>query len=82
MGKLQPGFKLSLMQKDMGLATDLGKAMGVPMFSAALVHQLYTQAKGLGKGELDFFAISEIYTEATGASLEAERFQGDVRSRS
>jgi len=70
-GNLQPGFKLSLMHKDMGLASDFGQEMGVPMFSTALVHQLYTQAIGLGKGDLDFFAISQLYTEATGASLKA-----------
>lgn len=68
-GNLQPGFKLELMRKDMGLAQDLGKAAGVPMFLTALVHQLYTQAEGLGKGELDCFAISQLYTEATGTDL-------------
>jgi 3-hydroxyisobutyrate dehydrogenase-like beta-hydroxyacid dehydrogenase len=68
-GNLKPGFKLSLMRKDMGLALDYGKAMDVPMFSAALVHQLYTQAEGLGKGELDTIGISELYTDATGVSL-------------
>jgi 3-hydroxyisobutyrate dehydrogenase len=68
-GNLQPGFKLSLEQKDVGLALDYGKAMGVPMFVTGLVHELYTQAKGLGKGELDFAAISELYEEAARVSL-------------
>ena len=68
-GNMQPGFKLSLMQKDAGLALDYGKSLGVPMFSTALVHQLFTQALGLGKGDLDCYAISELYTEATGVSL-------------
>ena len=68
-GDLEPGFKLSLERKDVGLALDFGKALGVPMFMSSLVHQLYTQAYGLGKGDLDCFAISELYTEATGVSL-------------
>ncbi len=68
-GNLEPGFKLELMRKDMGLAQDLGHAAGVPMFLTALVHQLYTQAEGLGKGELDCFAISQLYTDATGVNL-------------
>ncbi|MBC7234933.1 MAG: NAD(P)-dependent oxidoreductase [Chloroflexi bacterium] len=68
-GNLKPGFKLELMRKDMGLALDFGKAMDVPMFLAALVHQLYTQADGLGKGELDTIGICELYTDATGVSL-------------
>lgn len=70
-GNLQPGFKLELMHKDMGLALDYGKSLEVPMFNTALVHQLYTQAKGLGKGDLDCIAISQLYTEPTGTSLEA-----------
>ncbi len=70
-GNLQPGFKLALMHKDMGLALDFGKSLEVPMFATSLVQQLYTQAKGLGKGEMDSMAVSELYTEATGASLVA-----------
>lgn len=69
-GNLEPGFKLSLMRKDMGLALDYGKALGVPMFVSALIHQLYSQALGLGKGDLDTFGICELYTDATGVSLE------------
>jgi 3-hydroxyisobutyrate dehydrogenase-like beta-hydroxyacid dehydrogenase len=68
-GNLQPGFKLSLMRKDMGLALDFGKEMGVPMYMSAMVHQLFTQAQGMGLGELDTVAISKLYTEATGVSL-------------
>ena len=70
MGDLRPGFKLSLMQKDMGLAQDYGKTMGVPMFVSGLVYQLYTQALGLGKGDLDSMGICELYSEAAGVSLE------------
>jgi 3-hydroxyisobutyrate dehydrogenase-like beta-hydroxyacid dehydrogenase len=69
---LQPGFKLSLMRKDLGLALDFGKELGTPMFATALVHQLYTQAMGLGKGDLDCFGVAELYTDATGVSLAKE----------
>lgn len=71
-GNLQPGFKLSLMRKDMGLALDFGQALGVPMFSTALSHQLYTLAMGLGKGDLTSMGIAELYTDATGADLKAQ----------
>jgi 2-hydroxy-3-oxopropionate reductase len=70
-GNLQPGFRLSLMRKDMGLALDFGKALGVPMFSTALSHQLYTLAMGLDKGDLTAIGIAELYTNATGVSLKA-----------
>lgn len=69
-GNRKPGFKLSLEHKDLGLAVDFGREIGVPMFVSSLVHQLYTQAQGLGKGEMDFSAIADLYTEATGVSLE------------
>lgn len=71
-GDLKPGFKLSLMHKDVGLAVDFAKAQGVPVFVTALVHQLYTQALGLGKGDLDSIGICELYTEATGVDLKAQ----------
>ncbi|MBC7255643.1 MAG: NAD(P)-dependent oxidoreductase [Chloroflexi bacterium] len=70
-GDLKPGFKLSLMHKDVGLALDLAKAQGTPAFITALVHQLYTQALGLGKGDLDSIGISQLYEEATGVDLRA-----------
>jgi len=70
-GNLQPGFRLSLMRKDMGLALEFGKALGIPMFSTALSHQLYTLAMGLGKGDLNAIGIAELYTDATGVSLKA-----------
>jgi 3-hydroxyisobutyrate dehydrogenase-like beta-hydroxyacid dehydrogenase len=70
-GDLRPGFKLSLMRKDVGLAVDLAKAQGTPLFGTALVHQLYTLAEALGKGDLDSIGICELYTDATGVDLTA-----------
>ncbi len=70
-GNLQPGFKLELMHKDVGLALDFGKALQVPMFETALVHQLFTEALGRGKGALDCSAVSELYTEVAKVSLKA-----------
>lgn len=64
-----PGFRLALERKDVGLALDYGIKLGVPMFVTALVHQLYAQAQGLGKGDLDFAAICQLYTEAARISI-------------
>jgi len=71
-GNFQPGFKLALLYKDMGLALDFGKELTVPMFITALVHQLYAQAVGLGKGELDCTAVAQLYAEATKVDLRAK----------
>ncbi len=70
-GNLQPGFKLALMRKDVGLALAHGAALKTPMFATALLHQLYLQAEGLGKGGLDSIGICELYTDATGVDLKA-----------
>lgn len=70
-GNTAPSFKLELHRKDLGLALEHGMALGVPMFSTAHVHQLYTQALGLGKGALDTTAISQLYEDALGLSLAA-----------
>jgi 3-hydroxyisobutyrate dehydrogenase-like beta-hydroxyacid dehydrogenase len=75
-GNLTPGFKLSLMRKDMGLALSYGNAVGVPMFTTGLVHQLYTQALGLGKGDLDSYAIAQLYAEAVGVDLRSNAAKG------
>jgi|LSQX01.1.fsa_nt_gb 3-hydroxyisobutyrate dehydrogenase-like beta-hydroxyacid dehydrogenase len=68
-GNLAPAFRLELLRKDLGLALEHGMALGVPMFATAEVHQLYTQAQGLGKGALDSTAIVQLYEEALGQSL-------------
>jgi 2-hydroxy-3-oxopropionate reductase len=75
-GNFQPGFKLSLMRKDMGLALSYGMAMGVPMFTTGLVHQLFTQALGLGKGDLDSYAVSQVFAEAAGVDLRSDAAKG------
>ena len=43
-GKFEPGFLLSLAYKDVGLALDLGKDVGVPLMYAALTHQQLLEA--------------------------------------
>ena len=60
------------MRKDMGLALDYGKGKGVPMFVSALEHQLYSQALGLGNGDVDTFGICELYGDAAGVSLKKQ----------
>jgi 3-hydroxyisobutyrate dehydrogenase len=40
-GDLSPGFTLGLMHKDVGLACELGKNTGVPMFFGNLAQSLY-----------------------------------------
>ncbi|NQT04512.1 MAG: NAD(P)-dependent oxidoreductase [Dehalococcoidia bacterium] len=49
--KFNSGFSIGLMNKDLEIATRLGRELNVPMFVGALVQQLYNQAVGRGGGD-------------------------------
>lgn len=48
-----PGFRIRLHRKDMSLAVDSARALGLALPSSALVEQLMNAAIGRGDGELD-----------------------------
>ena len=47
-GYFEPGFKLGLGFKDLGLALQLGREYGVPLFVGAAVEQSFQEAKAAG----------------------------------
>jgi 3-hydroxyisobutyrate dehydrogenase-like beta-hydroxyacid dehydrogenase len=47
-GNFEPGFRLSLGFKDIGLALQLGREYGVPLFVGAAVEQSLLEAKAAG----------------------------------
>jgi 3-hydroxyisobutyrate dehydrogenase len=53
-GDLAPGFRVDLMQKDLGLALAASARLDVPLFMSALAFQLYGLVKQKGMGETDF----------------------------
>ncbi|WP_420799362.1 NAD(P)-dependent oxidoreductase [Ktedonospora formicarum] len=63
------GFALELMRKDIGLALEVGRELGVPLPEAALAYQIFTQAQGLGYGRQDMTAISKIYQQAANINI-------------
>ncbi len=50
-GNFEPGFRLSLGFKDLGLALQLGREYGVPQFVGAAVEQTYLEAIAAGLGD-------------------------------
>ena len=50
-GNFEPGFRITLALKDIGLALALGKEYGVPQPVGAAVEQRYLEAKTAGLGE-------------------------------
>jgi 2-hydroxy-3-oxopropionate reductase len=53
----QPGFKIALHQKDLGIALSTGREYGVPLPVTALVDQMLLTLKQRGQGEQDHSAL-------------------------
>jgi 3-hydroxyisobutyrate dehydrogenase-like beta-hydroxyacid dehydrogenase len=59
-------FDVGMMQKDLGLALELGRAVEVPLPSTALSHELLTAARGLGLGHHDFAVVFDVLARLAG----------------
>ena len=68
-GNFEPGFMLDLGAKDVGLATELGRRLSVPMELANLVQQRYIQAKNRGWGKLSSGVVARIQEERAGVEI-------------
>jgi 3-hydroxyisobutyrate dehydrogenase len=72
-GDYDESFTLDLVTKDLGLAVDLGRDLGVPLELGALVEQLHRRARAMygdGAGELSAVRLVE---EAAGVKLRLGR---------
>jgi len=59
-------FNVMLMQKDMRLALEQGRAVGVPLPATSLVHEMLTAARGLGLADKDFAAVFDVLAKLSG----------------
>lgn len=55
--KFQPGFRIDLHHKDLGIALDTAREAGVPLPVGAVVAQLMAAARTQGHGDLDHSAL-------------------------
>lgn len=63
-GEFIPGFALDLACKDLGLAIDLGREIGVPLSVTGMAQQIYEKARARGMGRLDHTAVITLLEEA------------------
>ncbi len=68
-GNFDPGFRLNLALKDIGLALALGKEYAVPQPVGAAVEQKFLEAKAAGLGERGIQAVILRLEELTGVQV-------------
>jgi 3-hydroxyisobutyrate dehydrogenase-like beta-hydroxyacid dehydrogenase len=68
-GNFEPGFRLSLGCKDIGLAIQLGREYGVPLPVGAAVEQSMLEAKAAGFGEKGVDAVALYMEELVGVKV-------------
>jgi 3-hydroxyisobutyrate dehydrogenase-like beta-hydroxyacid dehydrogenase len=59
-------FNVNMMQKDMLLALDLGRALDVPMPTTAITNEFLTSARGMGLVEEDFAVVFDVLASISG----------------
>jgi 3-hydroxyisobutyrate dehydrogenase-like beta-hydroxyacid dehydrogenase len=68
-GNFEPGFRLSLGCKDVGLAVQLGRECGVPLPVAAAVEQSFLRAQTAGLGDKSVYAIIQNLEQLVGVEV-------------
>ena len=63
-GKFEAGFAIDFACKDLGLAVDLGRELGMPLFVTNIAQQVYELARARGMGRLDHTAVIKLLEEA------------------
>ena len=64
--QFEPGFRVDLHRKDLGIALATGKEMGSPLPVTALVSQLYDSVASAGGGSLDHSALITVFERLAG----------------
>jgi 3-hydroxyisobutyrate dehydrogenase len=65
----KPGFRLKLMAKDLNLALDASKQLGIPSLVGVSAGQVFDMLKNMGKGDDDFAVVATLYQEVGGVTI-------------
>jgi len=63
-----PGFKIDLHYKDLGLIMDAARSLGVPLPATAVVQELFSALRVRGRGGLDHSGVITLLEDLAGAS--------------
>jgi 3-hydroxyisobutyrate dehydrogenase-like beta-hydroxyacid dehydrogenase len=64
-------FDVNMMQKDMNLALDLGRALDVPLPTTAVTNELLTAARGMGYAGMDFAILFDVLATMSGIAADS-----------
>lgn len=67
-GSYEPGFKIDLHYKDLGLIMESARALGVPLPATAVVQELFNAMRVKGRGGMDHSGIITLLEDLAGAS--------------
>ncbi len=66
-------FDVGMMQKDLMLSLDLGRAAGVPLPTVSLTNEMLTAARGLGLAGYDFAVVFDVVARLSGLAPSVKR---------
>ncbi|MCX7779666.1 MAG: NAD(P)-dependent oxidoreductase [Negativicutes bacterium] len=68
-GNFTPGFAIDLQYKDLELAVETGKNLGVPLPVGNLAQQIFEMSRAKGLGREDISAVIKVWEELTGVQV-------------
>lgn len=68
-GNFAPGFAIDLQYKDMEMATQTAKELGVPLLLTNVAQQMYETAKASGLGRQDISAVTTMLEKLAGVEV-------------
>ena len=68
-GNFEPGFAVDLQYKDLEMATQTGKDLGVPLLLANVAEQVFETARARGLGRKDISAVVTLQEELAGVTV-------------
>jgi 3-hydroxyisobutyrate dehydrogenase-like beta-hydroxyacid dehydrogenase len=66
-----PGFRASLQHKDLRIALEAGKRLGVPLPATEVIADNYAALKKAGRWDWDTSAVVTVIEDAAGTRIEA-----------
>jgi 2-hydroxy-3-oxopropionate reductase len=69
--RFAPGFRIDLHHKDMGIALDTARSLGVPLPLGGVVAQLFVGARAQGFGDLDHSGLLAALETQAGPTVDA-----------